>query len=130
MTEWSDPQIIVSIATGAFGTISSLGTLSLSVLVFRKQSKQSRNKAAWEEYRDTVYDLLFSALRNLEEWVKRCRRSSGETEGKGEGLPSRIQIEASECLNEIELSCVKADRHNASIERNWTELAEARNRIC
>ena len=123
---WSDPPIIVAIATGVVGALLGLGSLLFSAFVFCKQRKQSQSQASWEEYRETVYDPLFSVFRHLEEFAKRCRGTRGFPTGKEE--QRAFFRDLSETMNEVEISCAKADEHDASFRRDWTEQSETRTR--
>ena len=126
MTEWSDPRILVAIGTGLVGVLFGLGSVAFSAFVFFKQRKQAQSQASWEEYRETVYDPLFSVFRHLEEFAKRCRGTHGFPKGKEE--QRAFFRDLSETMNEVEISCAKADEHDASVHKDWTEQSETKNK--
>lgn len=126
MAEWSDPRILVALGSGVVGSLMGLGSIAFSAYVFVRQRRQTRKQAAWEEYRDTVYDPLFSDVRRVEEFAKRCRGVRGPPPGEGDARAFLRDL--SELMNEVEISCAKADQHGASTERDWAECAEVKNR--
>ena len=126
MTEWSDPRILVAIGTGLGGALFGLGSVAFSAFVFFKQRKQTQSQASWEEYRETVYDPLFSVFRHLEEFAKRCRETRGFPSGTEE--QRAFLRDLSKTMNEVEISCAKADEHDASFHKDWTEQSEIKNR--
>ena len=126
MTEWSDPRILVAIGTGVIGALFGLGSVLFSAFVFSKQRKQAHSQATWEEYRETVYDPLFSIFRHLEEFAKRCRGTPSFPKNKEEQRVFFLDL--SETMNDVEILCAKADEHDASFHKDWTEQSETKNR--
>ena len=124
MIEWSDPRIIVAIGTGVFGTLSGLGGLVFSAYVFSRQGRQAKNQTTWEEYRETVYDPLRSALQHVEDFAKRCRGTHDSPQNEEER--NKFFRDLSETMNEVEIACAKADNHGASDCKNWTKQVEAK----
>lgn len=127
MTEWSDPRILVAIVTGGIGALAGLSSVVFNVYASAKQRGQTRNQAIWEEYRETVYAPLRSALRQVEDFAKRCRTTHGGFPQE-EGDRLALFRNLSERMNEVELFCAKADRHDASDHRDWSEQAETKAR--
>ena len=126
MTEWSDPRILIAIGTGVVGAIFGLGSLVFSAFVFSKQRKQAQSQASWEEYRETVYDPLILVLRHLEELAKCCRGTHSFPEASER--QRAFFHELSETMNEVEISCAKADEHDASFQTDWAEQSETKNK--
>lgn len=122
MTEWLDPHILVAIITGCIGTIFGIGNTAFNIYTFLKQRKQSRNQYVWEEYRETVYDPLSSALRNLEKLADSCRNVRHKDQDQ-----LAFSRSLSEMMNDVEILCVKADNHDVSNRKDWSEQAEAKN---
>ena len=123
MTDWSDPRILVAIVTGAVGALSGLGGLAFSACVFSKQRKQTRNQAAWEEYRESIYDPLLENLHRVEALAKRCNGAHDIPQFQGEWQACLRNL--SERINEVEIACAKADSHDASVHKDWVEHADA-----
>ena len=122
MAEWSDPRIVVAIAVGALGVLTGGGSLGFSIWVFRRHRFQRRQQAQWEEYRETVYDPLISAVKDVETLAKRCVRISSSLPSEAEW--SRVCNELGEAMNEMEIECGRCDQHEATIVRDWVTQAE------
>lgn len=127
MTEWSDPRILVAIVTGGVGALTGLGSVAFNVHASFKQRGQARSQAVWEEYRETVYDPMRSVLQHMEDFAKRCRRAHGGIQHAERDRLSFFR-DLSEMMNEAELFCAKADEHDASTRRDWSEQAETKAR--
>ena len=122
MTEWSDPRILVAVISGGIGAFSGIGSIAFNAYTFQKQRKQSRNQAIWEEYKETIYDPLLSAFRSLEKFANNCRNAHHKNQDQ-----LAFSRNLSEIMNEIEILCVKADDHDVSNRKDWSEQAEAKN---
>ena len=125
MADWSDPRIVVAIVTGLIGFFTGLGSIGFSWHVFNKQRSQTRNQNVWEEYKETIYDPIRSALADVERYAKIHLGTYSfprDKEKRGEAFRG-----LNERLNTVEMSCAKADKHPRTVDTSWEDGAEQEN---
>lgn len=113
---WTDLRIMVAIGLGLAG-------LAFNAVTFCKQRSQGRRQAKWDEYRETVYDPLSTSLAGVEALARRCARPRNLPQGEDEWKTCLLDL--SERLNDVEIACEKADSHQESARKDWSESADA-----
>lgn len=116
MSGWSDPAVLVAIMLGIFANVWNLWK-------YCADKKRKNSDMLWEEYRSTIDERLRSELKNskdiaLDLYLKQRRDVSEVQEVRG-----RLSI----ALNAIDLTCVKADKHPKSVEKDWSKVSECHN---
>ena len=111
---------------GFVGAGTGIVALLFGIYNFRKQRNAKRNQDRWDEYQQTTYNPLLSALDGVGEFAAYCR-DIGNSQA-AQGPPRTFAGRLSSRMNDLEIACEKADEHHNSLRNDWSDHADSEGR--
>ena len=112
-----DHSLILNLITTSCAVVSVL----VSVYLYNNNRGLIRQQHRWDEYRDTIYGPLSTALANVEKIALSVQSTAQEL---GATAGDEIKARLAFALNEVELTCVKASGHPDTFLNDWREAAD------